>query len=157
MDALDTKALVLLCHNGRVSWADLAQQLNLSAPATAERIRKLEERGVIRGYTAVLHPPALGYRMTALVGVTLAKSKHHKPFVRAIRKLPEVLECYRVTGEDDYHLKLIVRDAAHLDVFLVKSLRTLEGVQHVRTTVVLSALKENSFGREEPPQLAISD
>lgn len=152
MDALDTKALALLCQNGRISWADLAQQLNLSAPAAADRIRKLEEHGVIRGYTAMLDAGSLGHRMTAFVGITLGKSKHHKPFLRAVRKFPEILECHRVSGDDDYLLKVIVRDTAHLDTFLSRSLRLLEGVQHTRTTVVLSTLKETTFGRNERPQ-----
>ena len=146
MDDLDTKALALLCENGRISWAELAQHLQLSAPAAAERVRKLEERGIIRGYTALLDAASFGYGLAAFVAVTLGKCKHRKAFPRAIRKLPEVLECHRVTGEDDYLLKVLVRDTAHLDTLVGDSLRTIEGVQRTTTSVVLSTIKEATFG-----------
>ncbi|MCC7341586.1 MAG: Lrp/AsnC family transcriptional regulator [Bryobacterales bacterium] len=145
MDELDTKALSLLHQNGRISWAELAQHLHLSAPAAAERVRKLEERGIIRGYGALLDPASFGLGLTAFVAVTLNKCKHRKPFLRAIKKLPEVLECHRVTGEDDYLLKVLVRDTTHLDQLLGESLRAIEGVQRTKTTVVLATLKETTF------------
>lgn len=149
MDDLDTKALSILCDNGRVSWADLAHKLSLSPPAAAERVRKLEERGIIRGYTAVLEPDSLGYGLCAFVAIVLGKSKHKKSFPRAIKKLPEVLECHLVAGEEDFLLKVVVRDVAHLETLVANTLRAIDGVQRTKTTVVLSTLKETTFGRAQ--------
>lgn len=145
MDDLDTKAISLLRQNGRISWSELAQHLHLSAPAAAERVRKLEERGIIRGYTALIDPASFGYGLAAFVAITLGKCKHKKSFLRAIKKLPEVVECHRVTGEDDYLLKVLVRDTTHLDNFIGDSLRSIDGVQRAKTTVVLATLKEATF------------
>ena len=156
MDDLDSKAISFLSQNARISWAELAQHLHLSAPATAERVRKLEERGIIRGYTALLDPAAFGYGLSAFVAIALGKCKHRKSFLRTIKKLPEVLECHRVTGDDDYLLKVVVRDTAHLDTFIGESLRTIVGVQRTRTIVVLSTVKETAFGHSQRVSSAAS-
>src|SRR4051794_25789986 len=100
-DDFDSKALTLLSAQGRISWAELAQQMGLSAPAAAERVRKLEERGVIKGYTAVLDPEALGYPLTAFVAVTLERPEKRKVFIARLGKLQEVIECHHVAGDDD--------------------------------------------------------
>ncbi len=147
MDDIDSKVVSLLCQNGRTSWADLAQHLNLSAPAAAERVRKLEERGIIRGYTALLDPHQFGFGLQAFVAVTLGKSKHRKPFLKAIQKMPEVLECHHVAGEEDFLLKVLVKDTAHLDQLIADEIREINGVQRTKTTVVLSTAKETTFGR----------
>ena len=80
MDALDRKALPLLMKEGRITWSDLGQGLGLSAPAAAERVRKLEEHGVIKGYTAILDAEALGYSLTAFVSVTLGDQRKRTSF-----------------------------------------------------------------------------
>lgn len=156
MDDLDVKALSILCDNGRVSWSDLAHQLNLSAPAAAERVHKLEERGIIRGYTAVLDPAALGYGLSAFVAITLGKIKYRKSFLRTIKKLPEVLECHQVAGEEDFLLKVLVRDIAHLNALVGDSLRSIDGVQRSKTTVVLSTVKESTSVRSRRFPIAVT-
>ncbi len=145
MDAIDSKAIVLLSQNGRMSWADLAHQLGLSAPAVAERVRKLEETGVISGYAAVVRPPQLGYTLSAFVGITFGKTKHRKGFLKAIQRLPEILECHHVAGEEDFLLKLVARDTSHLDHLVSEQLRAIPGVLRTRTTVILSTQKEGLF------------
>ncbi|MCU0227392.1 MAG: Lrp/AsnC family transcriptional regulator [Bryobacterales bacterium] len=150
MDAIDSKVLFCLSHDGRISWTDLAQQLGLSAPAAADRVRKLEEAGIIRGYTAIVPPPAMGLQLSAFVAITFGKSKHRKPFLKAIQRIPEVLECHHVAGEEDFLLKVVARDTAHLDHLVGEQLRSLSGVLRTRTTVVLSTQKEGSF-RPSPP------
>ncbi|MDZ7638833.1 MAG: Lrp/AsnC family transcriptional regulator [Bryobacterales bacterium] len=147
MDDVDSKALTLLCQNGRMSWADLAQHLNLSPPAVAERVRKLEERGIIREYTALLDSASFGFGLQAFVAITLGKAKHRKSFLRSVQKMPEILECHHIAGEADFLLKVLVRDTAHLDSLIAEGLREISGVQRTNTTVVLSTAKETTFGR----------
>lgn len=156
MDDLDVKALSILCDNGRVSWSDLAHQLNLSAPAAAERVHKLEERGIIRGYTAVLDPASLGYGLSAFVAITLGKIKYRKSFLRTIKKLPEVLECHQVAGEEDFLLKILVRDIAHLNALVGDALRSIDGVQRSKTTVVLSTVKESTSVKSRRFPIAVT-
>ncbi len=156
MDDLDVKALSILCDNGRVSWSDLAHQLNLSAPAAAERVHKLEERGIIRGYTAVLDPASLGYGLSAFVAITLGKIKYRKSFLRTIKKLPEVLECHQVAGEEDFLLKVLVRDIAHLNALVGDSLRSIDGVQRSKITVVLSTVKESTSVKSRRFPIAVT-
>jgi Lrp/AsnC family leucine-responsive transcriptional regulator len=150
MDDLDSKIITLLSQNARISWAELAQHLGLSAPAAAERVRKLEERGAIRAYAALLNPPALGFGLQAFIAVTLGKPKHRKAFLRAVERMPEILECHHVAGEEDFLLKVCVRDTAHLDTLIAEGLREVSGVLRTKTTVVLSTAKEVPFRGPEP-------
>jgi Lrp/AsnC family leucine-responsive transcriptional regulator len=145
MDDIDSKILSLLSQNARISWAELAQHLGLSAPAAAERVRKLEERGAIRGYTALVSPSVVGFGLQAFIAVTLGKSKHRKAFLRTVERMPEILECHHVAGEEDFLLKVCVRDTAHLDTLLAEGLREISGVLRTKTTVVLSTAKEAPF------------
>src|ERR1700733_4399561 len=102
MDALDRKALPLLMKDGRITWSDLGQALALSAPAAAERVRKLEEHGVIKAYTAILDAEALGYSLTAFVFVTLGDQRKRASFHAGVKKLDQIVECNHVAGADDF-------------------------------------------------------
>ncbi len=150
MDTLDLKAMNVLSSQARISWAELAQQLGLSAPAAADRVRKLEEAGVIRGYTALLDAHALGYALVAFVEVTFGKTKHRRGFRKAIQLMPEILECHHIAGDADYLLKVVTRDASHLDQFVGDRIRAVPGVLRTRTTIVLSTQKEMTFQPPEP-------
>jgi Lrp/AsnC family transcriptional regulator, leucine-responsive regulatory protein len=129
-------------RQGRASWAELAEELKLSAPAAAERTRKLEERGVIRGYAAVVDPPSVGYDLTAFVAVTLERPQHRSKFITSVDKFPEIVECHHVAGDYDYLLKVRCRGTADLDDLLSNRLKGLPGIARTRTTIVLSTLKE---------------
>src|SRR6187551_3352489 len=98
MDNLDYKAIAELMAQGRRTWADLAADLGLSAPAAADRVRRLEERGVIRGYAALVDPAAVGCELTAFVAVTLARPADRAPFLALVARLPEVQECHHTAG-----------------------------------------------------------
>src|SRR4029077_15344250 len=106
MKSLDVKALKLLMRNGRATWAERGQLLGLSAPSAADRVRKLEQRGVIRGYAALVDPPAVGHPLTAYISVSLASPRNRSAFLRAIDKMVQVAECHHVAGDDDYLLKV---------------------------------------------------
>src|SRR5689334_24552248 len=96
--SLDMKALKLLMRNGRATWAELGELLGLSAPSAADRVRKLEQRGVIRGYAALVDPALVGHPLTAYVSVSLASHRNRAVFLRAISKLDQVAECHHVAG-----------------------------------------------------------
>jgi Lrp/AsnC family transcriptional regulator, leucine-responsive regulatory protein len=145
MDELDLRALLRLTTDGRVTWSDLAQHLRLSAPSSAERVRRLEERGVIKQYGAVLDREALGYAFMALVGVDLSHPRHRAEFLKIITERPEILECHHVTGDHDYVLKIVCRNAAHFDELINDGLKQGEAVARTRTMVVLSTPKNELF------------
>ena len=142
MDALDRKALPLLMKDGRITWSDLGQALGLSAPAAAERVRKLEEHGVIKAYMAILDAESLGYSLTAFVSVTLADQRKRNAFHAGVRRLDQIVECHHVAGDDDFLLKVRCRGTRDLDRLLVEELKGKMGVARSRTTVVLDTMKE---------------
>jgi len=144
-DELDMRALRLLVRQGRMTWAELAQHLELSGPATAERVRRLEERGYISGYGALLDRNALGYGLTAFVGVDLVSASHRTSFLARINELPEVLECHHVTGDHDYLLKIACRSPLHIDHFLNEQIKQNNEVSRTRTLIVLGSPKESLF------------
>lgn len=151
MDELDSKAILHLTENGRLSWAELSQQLGLSAPACADRVRKLEESGVIAGYSALLNAASFGASLLAFVWVTFGKGKHRKPFQKAIQRTPEILECHHLAGEADFLLKVLVRDTAHLEKLLGGHIRGLPGVLGTRTSVVMSSSKDSPLRQMPRP------
>lgn len=142
MDTLDTKALAFLVQNGRATWAELGAHLGLSAPSAADRIRKLEEAKVITGYSALLDATAMGYPLTAFIFVTLAGQRNRAVFLRAIAKMPHIVECHHVAGDHDYLLKARCRTTADLDDLLANQLKQKLGIARTRTTIVLATAKE---------------
>ena len=142
LETLDLKAVRALMQNGRATWADLAQHLGLSAPAAADRVHRLEERGVIRGYAALVDAESAGYPLSAFIAVALDRPDRRIAFLKRIASLPEVAECHHVAGDDDYLLKVRCRGTRDLDRLLVESLRSIPGVR-TRTTVVLATAKES--------------
>src|SRR6185312_8092531 len=106
MDSTDAKLVYLLQRDGRTTQLELARSVGLSQPAVAERIRKLEGRGVITGYTARVDAAQLGCDITAFVGVGIEHPKFFEGFAGKVMDLDEILECHRVAGEDSYLLKV---------------------------------------------------
>jgi len=143
IDEIDRKILLLLQQDARMTNAAVAAEVGLSAPSVFERIRKLEQRGVIKGYMARVDPAALGKGLTAFIRLTLADGEGYATGVEAIADDPDVLECYHVAGEDCFLLKTIVRDPSELDA-LLKRIRARAPVQRSVTMIALSAVKESS-------------
>jgi Lrp/AsnC family transcriptional regulator, leucine-responsive regulatory protein len=142
MDTIDMKALETLQVTGRESWAALGESLGMTGPAAADRVRRLEERGVIRGYAAVVDPGAVGVGLAAFVAVTLERPKDRARFLALVERLNEIQECHHIAGDDDYLLKIRCRDTSDLERLLTRDLKGLTGVARTRTTVVLSTVKE---------------
>ena len=134
LDRFDRLILEALQHNARLSGAELARRVNLSAPAVAERMAKLERNGVIRGYQAVLDPAQLGYPIQCLIELTLYRADY--PHAQAtLAGFPELIDCHRVTGDACMVLKAAVSSMAHLQA-LIERLTELGGT---KTAIILSS------------------
>jgi len=142
IDEQDRIILARLTEDARISWAELAQELGLSPPAIAERVKRLKQRGVIRGFHAVLDPAKLGLGLTAFIAVTLTHPRDRDAFLKTIRRQGEVMEAHHLAGEDDFLLKVHCRDTGHLEYFLTNILKSVKGVQRTRTSIVLGTAKE---------------
>jgi Lrp/AsnC family leucine-responsive transcriptional regulator len=142
LNSIDFKALQHLMAQGRITWSDLAGLLELSAPATADRVRRLEEKQVIKGYAALIDPQAVGCSLTAFVFVTVDRPKHRSNFLKKVSALPEIQECHHIAGDDDYVLKVRCADASELEKLIGEELKGMAGVLRTRTTIVLSTVKE---------------
>jgi DNA-binding Lrp family transcriptional regulator len=146
---LDEKDRLLLEHlqdDARMTNTELARRVDLSAPGLQKRVRKLENAGVIEQYITLVNREALGYDMLCFVQVTL--QRHEPEAIRNFRKvvltMPEVMECFHITGEYDYLLKVIIRNREHLEAFLVDSLTPVPGMDKIRTSLVLREIKKTS-------------
>ncbi len=140
LDRVDRAILGLLRADGRMSHAAIAKAVGLSGPAVHDRVRKLESKGVIRGYSAVLDPEALGLPHAAFVMVTLSEGNEFAaddPIVARMCEEPDVLEFHRIAGEDCYLLKVRTETNRELER-LLRRIRSIRGVARTRTTVVLS-------------------
>ena len=117
LDAIDCNLLAELQANARISFAELSRKVSLSTPAVIERVKRLEEAGVIVGYHAHVEPSAVGRSVQAFVKLSVAGDKLLK-FAQAVKKIEEVLECYRVTGVESFLILVAVRDTAHLQTVI---------------------------------------
>jgi Lrp/AsnC family leucine-responsive transcriptional regulator len=153
MDALDYRIVDMLQRDGRATQLEISRAVGLSQPAVAERIRKLEERGVITGYVARVDASKLGKDITAFIGVNIEHPKYFEGFAKKVMALPEVLEAHRVAGQDSYILKVKTANTRTLDQLLVETLRTISGVTRTHTTIVLTSIKEETLVSVPPEQL----
>lgn len=155
LDAIDRHILRLLRQDGRMSHAAIAKAVGLSGPAVHERVRKLEQAGIIAGYSAVLDPELLERPHVAFVMVTLSEGNEFAsddPIVARICDEPDVLEFHRIAGEDCYMIK--IRTATNKDMEkLLRRIRSIRGVARTRTTIVLSTeLERPTIEVPEPEQ-----
>ena len=141
MDAIDIAILRRLMERARTTWAELGSLLGLSAPAAADRVRKLEDAGVIRGYAALVDPDAAGCGLGAFVSVSLERADDRAAFLDLVRAQPEILECHHIAGAEDYVLKIRCADTHALERLISDRLKSVPGVR-TRTGVILSTVKE---------------
>ncbi|MCK6601179.1 MAG: Lrp/AsnC family transcriptional regulator [Bacteroidetes bacterium] len=145
MDELDIKILNVLQENGRITNANLAQTVGLSPSATSERVRRLEENGFIDKYVAVVSPEKINKAVHAFVFVTL--EAHHadiiEGFAKAVDEIEDVLECYHISGQSDYMLKVAVRDIPEYEKFLRERLTKVTGIDRLNTAFVLRNMKKS--------------
>jgi Lrp/AsnC family leucine-responsive transcriptional regulator len=141
IDAIDQKILTILQDNARTPNAEVARRLGMAPSAIFERIKKLEEKGIVRGYAALIDPAALELSLLAFVTVRTEDPVGGDATARALAKRPEVQEVHHVAGEDCYLVKVRAKDTASLSK-LMTELGSLPGVRATRTTVVLETTKE---------------
>ena len=146
LDKIDKKILETLQEDGRIKNSDLAKIINISPPPTAERVKKLEKNGYVKKYVALVDPIKVGITCFTFVEVTLVR--HGKDaierFMSSIVKLNEVMECHHITGGADFLLKIATRDIPTYEQFIIQTLTALPDVQHLKTLVVLSTLKQET-------------
>lgn len=142
-DRIDRKILGFLQDHGRASNLELAEAAGLSPAQSHRRHRRLEEQGFIAGYETRLNAERIGLNVVAFIHVAMEKGhiRDLKSFTDAVVGLPEVLECYSVTGDFDYVIKVVARDLKSLSQFLMDKLMRLPGVNSVRSSVCLDEIK----------------
>lgn len=146
IDTIDHAILGALQKKGRMSNADLAHQVGLSQSACLRRVRRLEEAGIIEGYTALLNQKVSGRPQSVFVQITLASQESHdlEEFETHVIERPEVMECYLMTGDADYLLRVIVKDAADYERLHREFLTRLPGVDRVKSSFALRVVRKRS-------------
>lgn len=148
----DAKLLTILQADGRRSYADLGADLGMAGPSAHERVKKLESRGVIRGYSADVDPAALGLGVLAFTWVTQAPGTIATDLMPAFEEIAEVEECHHIAGEADYILKIRAHDMEHLGV-VVRQVQLTEHVFSTETDVVFTT----GFERRSRPTVRAAE
>lgn len=141
IDEMDVQILNIIQTDARIANAEIARQVNLAPSAVMERVRKLEEKGVIRGYHTDISPRAVDFGLTAFVAVRTSECGSAE---EALAAVPEVLEVHDVAGEDSYLLKVRTKDTEDLSRLLREKIKPIPTVLDTRTTVVLQTFKESA-------------
>ena len=142
IDQTDLKILYILQNHGRTRLADIAGEVELSAPAVMERVKKLEASGVIKGYQALLDSKKVGKDITGFIGVSIANQRDIDHFATEMLRYQDVLECHHVTGDESFILKVKSANTGSLEK-LLGQIRSVEGVTRTVTKIVLSTAKES--------------
>jgi Lrp/AsnC family leucine-responsive transcriptional regulator len=143
LDAIDRKILALLQGDSRLTMQELADRIGLSVSPCHRRVKLLEERGVISRYIAMVDQKAVGLPVSVFISIKLARQKQEDldRFARAIAKWPEVLECYLMTGNRDYLLRVVAADLQSYEAFLKTKLTRLDGIASIESSFALSQVK----------------
>jgi Lrp/AsnC family transcriptional regulator len=146
LDKFDRKILAILQEDCSLTVAELAKRVGLSTSPCWRRIGRLEQAGIIRKRVAVLDHQRLGMEVVAFVNVRLSQHgrENLEDFENAIRTFPEVLECYTVTGDTDYLLKIITRDIRHFEAFLRNHLMTMPLIRETHSTIAVTEIKDTT-------------
>lgn len=162
LDQTDLKILQALQENCKVTNIQLSQKVGLSPAPTLERVKKLENAGYILSYHAVVNPEKIGLGLTALVQVALTRQMENaiQSFHKQIMEVDEIVECYQLTGDFDYLLKVIVEDIPAFEKLITEKLSRIEEIGQMQTNVVLSKFKDSPllpFDYEAAEQLEEAD
>lgn len=143
LDDIDITILEILQKNGRTRRNDIAQAVDLSIPSVSERLRKMEESGVITGYSTVVDPKKVGKDITAFINVTVDSSKHYNSFIEHAKSAEEILEIHSVTGSGTHLIKIRTENTSTLEKLLSK-IQAWSGVVNTTTSIVLTTMKETN-------------
>jgi len=141
MDTNDLKVIKKLMEQARSTWAELGELLCLSAPAAAERVHKLEKAGIIKGYSALIDPDAIGCGLAALISVIVEHPEQRTNLLQKVDDLHEILECHHVAGDVDYILKVRCASTRDLERLITNEIKSFPGIK-TKTTIILSTIKE---------------
>lgn len=145
IDAIDLKILRIMQQDGRISNIQLSNQIGLSPAPTLERVKKLENAGLIKSYHAVLDHDLLGLGINAMIQISLARQINNaiQNFKKQILKIDEIIECYQVTGTADYILKVAVKDMPAFERLIAEKLSRIEEIGQMQTMMILSTIKHS--------------
>ena len=137
LDDLDLRLLDALQRNARSTFAELGLLVGLKPPAVHDRVKRLESRGFVRGYSALLDSKRLGLELTALISCFTTPDAHYDAFTKTLAAMPEICEVHSVAGEESFVCKAMTRSTQHLDELLTR-LKAVPGMARTKTTIVLS-------------------
>ena len=145
LDLVDLKLLRILQNNAKLTTKEIATRVNLSPTPVYERIRRLEKEGVIEKYTAIINAEKVGKNLTVFCNITL--KEHTKEignqFVKDIVAIKEVVECYNISGDYDFLLKIMVEDMKHYQSFVINELGSVKNIGSAHSTFVIGVIKHN--------------
>lgn len=145
IDAIDKKIILALQGDGKITVSDLAQRVGLSPSPCARRVRLLEEAGIVKGYSAVIDQSKVGLPISAFASIKLERQSEENldRFGEAVSRWPEVVDCYLMTGQRDYLMRIVARDLESYERFLKEKLTRLEGVASIETSFALVQIKRS--------------
>lgn len=145
IDDIDRKIIAALQADGKVTVNELAEKVGLSASPCARRVRMLEQAGVIKGYAAIIDQKKVGLPISAFASIKLERQREDalERFSKAVARWPEVVDCYLMTGQRDYLLRIVVRDLEAYEQFLNDKLTRLDGVASIETSFALKQVKRS--------------
>ncbi|MCB0408602.1 MAG: Lrp/AsnC family transcriptional regulator [Flavobacteriales bacterium] len=140
LDSIDLKILKKLQENGKITNLQLSKDIGLSPAPTLERVKKLENNGFIESYHALVNEEKLELGITAFMQISLIRQRDNaiNDFLAQIEKIDEVMECYNVTGQADYLLKIIVKDIKHFDYLVKEKLSPIEQILNMQSMIVIN-------------------
>ena len=144
MDRIDLKIVRMLQENSKITNLDLSKRIGLSPAPTLERVKKLEQSGIIQSYHAKVDSSAMGLNVKTFVLVSLAWQKPNAldNFIAKVKQVPEITECYIITGEADFILKIVCKDIPSYEKLLFKTLSQIEEIERLKTLMTLSKVKK---------------
>tara|TARA_Y100000589_G_scaffold131536_1_gene125260 strand:+ start:3596 stop:4102 length:507 start_codon:yes stop_codon:yes gene_type:complete len=145
LDSIDLKILRILQDKGRITNLQLSQEIGLSPAPTLERVKKLESSGVIESYHAQINETILGIGIKAFISISLERQKVDSivTFKEKIQSIPEIIECYQITGNADYFLKVVVKDIPSFEGLISNKLSQIEEIGQMQTMMILSKVKDS--------------
>ena len=143
LDEIDRKILAILQSNAHATSEELSEQVGLSPSPCARRVRNLEATGVIRSYVAVVDQVKVGLPISVFASIKLERQREEEldRFAKAVQRWPEIVECYLMTGQRDYLLRIVVKDLEAYEAFLKRTLTRLEGVASIESSFALGQVK----------------
>ncbi|MEL7120222.1 MAG: Lrp/AsnC family transcriptional regulator [Bacteroidota bacterium] len=147
LDKIDLKILRILQDNSKITNLDLSKKIGLSPAPTLERVKKLENSNVIESYHAKVNPQSIGLNVKTFVLVSLAWQKENalNNFLDKIGQIEEIVECYIITGEADFLIKIICKDIPVYEQLLFKTLSQIEEIERLKTLMTLSTVKDSKI------------